>query len=140
MNSKHGFLLLSVPALAAAQTAMAPKAQAEALLATAVNFAKAEGVQALLRETNQSQGRFHSREAGKPYLIIYDLTGKTLAHSADSRHVGMDHSRVLGRLLEQAQRQSRGWYEPGHGAMDHESVCFERIGNVLITVNLPPRS
>lgn len=140
MNSKHGFLLLAVPALAVTQTAMVPKTQAEALLAAAAAFAKAEGVQMLLRETNQRQGRFHSREVGKPYLIIYDLTGKTLAHSSDSRHVGMDHSRVLGRLFEQAQRQPRGWYEPGHGAMDHDSVCYERMGNVLITVNLPPRS
>lgn len=140
MNVTLGLLLLSMPVWSAAQVAVPPRATAEALLDTAVNFAKTDGVQALLRETNHAQGRFHSREAGKPYLVIYDLSGKTLAHASDIRHVGMDHSRVIGRLLELAQRQPRGWFEPSHGAMDHEAVCFGRLGNVLITVNLPPRS
>ncbi len=139
MNPTFGFLLAFVPVWSAAQAIVPPRATAETLLDTAVNFAKTDGVQALLRETNHAQGRFHSRETGKPYLVIYDLAGKTLAHASDIRHVGMDHSRVLGRLLELAQRQSRGWYEPGHGAMDHEAVCFGRLGNILITVNPPPR-
>lgn len=139
MNVTLGFILASVPVWSAAQVIVPARATAETLLDTVVNFAKTDGVQALLRETNHAQGRFHTRETGKPYLVIYDLAGKTLAHASDIRHVGMDHSRVLGRLLELAQRQTRGWYEPGHGAMDHEAVCYERLGNILITVNLPPR-
>lgn len=113
------------------------RAKAEALVSEAGQFARESGADKLIQEINHAQGRFGNRDSLKPQLIVYDLKGKILAHSRDVRHVGMDHSRAVSRLLEFAKAHKKGWFEPTAGASDLVTTAyFERVGDLLITA--PP--
>lgn len=113
------------------------RGKAETLVSEAAQFARESGADKLIQEINHAQGRFGNRDAMKPQLIVYDLKGKILAHSRDVRHVGMDHSRAVSRLLEVAKSRKKGWFEPPSGAGDLETTTyFERVGDILITA--PP--
>jgi hypothetical protein len=59
--------------VAAAQGAS--KAQAEALVKQAVAFSKQNGMDKLIQETNQANGKFHVASGGELYIFIYDQTG-----------------------------------------------------------------
>lgn len=126
--------LLTVLPLQAQEDA---RAKAEALVSEAAQFARESGADRLIQEVNHASGRFGNRDALKPQLIVYDLKGKILAHSRDVRHVGMDHSRAMSRLLEHAKLHKKGWFEPSPGPGGMETTTyFERVGDVLITA--PP--
>lgn len=95
------------------------KAKAQALVKEAVAFAKSNGKEALLKETNQGQGRFHVKGGSELYIFIYDMTGTCLGIGFQGQLVGQnrynakdpDGKYFLQELLETARTKGSGWVD-----------------------------
>jgi len=79
-------LLLVGPALAGDK---AGKPEAEAMVKKAVAFLKANGAEKAYGEFDNKEGQFIDRDL---YIVVYDLSGKCLAHGANAKLIGKDLS------------------------------------------------
>jgi len=110
---------LVLPCLMAnAQSADAPKA--EALVKQAVAFAKANGVDKLLQETNNGSGKFHVAAGSDLYIFIYDQQGvvKAIGYNTGAlvgkNRIDMkdpDGKMVIQDLISLAKTKGKGWYD-----------------------------
>ena len=79
-------LLIIGPALAGDK---AGKPEAEAMVKKAVAFLKANGAEKAYGEFDNKEGQFIDRDL---YIVVYDLSGKCLAHGANAKLIGKDLS------------------------------------------------
>ena len=79
-------LLIVGPALAGDK---AGKPEAEAMVKKAVAFLKANGAEKAYGEFDNKEGQFIDRDL---YIVVYDLSGKCLAHGANAKLIGKDLS------------------------------------------------
>lgn len=94
------------------------KAKAQALVKEAVAFAKSNGKEALLKETNMGQGRFHVKDGADLYIFIYDQKGVCLGIGFQSKLIGVnrfnakdpDGKFFVQELLETAKNKG-GWVD-----------------------------
>lgn len=149
MNRQHFLKSLAATAIAAtllplpaAAAARATKAEAEALVAKAVSFLKANGPEKAYDAFTNSPA-FKDREL---YVIVYDLTGKNLAHGANPKLVGKDLIGLKdpdGKLLNQilvdlAKQKGKGWSEefkfrnPVTNELQRRTVYVERVGETFV--------
>ena len=133
-------LTLAVPALA--DTKRATKAEAEALVAKAVAYLKANGPEKSYAEFTNNPA-FKDREL---YVIVYDLTGKNLAHGANPKLVGKDliglkdpDGKLLNKMLvDLAKEKGKGWSDefkfrnPVTEALQRRIVYVERVGDTFV--------
>lgn len=89
---KIAFPLLASCALALAAPwahaeSRAGKAEAEAMVKKGVEFLKKNGLEASVKEMTAPSKTFVDRDL---YLVIYDLTGKCVAHGQNTKQVGKD--------------------------------------------------
>lgn len=70
--------LSTLPCLVAFAQAPTP-AQAEAYVKKAIVFAKENGMEKLIQETNQASGKFHVATGSELYIFIYDMEGNCKA-------------------------------------------------------------
>jgi signal transduction histidine kinase len=102
-------------------SAQAPNAaQAEALVKQAVAFAKQNGMDKLIQETNQGSGKFHVAAGSELYIFIYDQQGvvkaigyNTAALVGKSR-IDMkdpDGKMVIRELINVAKTKGSGWVD-----------------------------
>jgi hypothetical protein len=131
--------LLPLPAAAAAR---ATKAEAEALVTKAIAFLKANGPDKAYDAFTNGPA-FKDREL---YVIVYDLTGKNLAHGANPKLVGKDLIGLKdpdGKLLNQilvdlAKQKGKGWSEefkfrnPVTNELQRRIVYVERVGETFV--------
>lgn len=137
MKSFVSAILYATVALLPVQAQGEPRAQAKALVAEAAEFLQTSGLDRLVHEINHAGGRFATKDASKPPLIVYDLKGKTLAFGGDARHIGMDHSKAIAKLLDHAKTLKKGWYEtPTEAGGMKVAIYFEKVGEVLITTSI----
>ena len=80
-------LALSITCVLGAQE---EKTAAKALVKSAIAFAKSNGMEKLIFETNSPKGRFHVQADGDLYIFVYDLEGKVLAHGVRRELVGVN--------------------------------------------------
>jgi signal transduction histidine kinase len=152
MNRRHAFLTtlaaasligLSLAMPAAAQTkARATKAEAEAMVGKAVAYIKANGPDKAYAEFTNGTA-FKDREL---YVIVYDLTGKNLAHGANAKLVGKDligmkdpDGKLLNKMLvDLAKEKGKGWSDefkfrnPTTDALQRRIVYVERLGETFV--------
>jgi cytochrome c len=104
--------------MASAQSADAVKA--EALVKQAVAFAKANGVEKLLQETNNGNGKFHVAAGSDLYIFIYDQQGvvKAIGYNTGAlvgkNRIDMkdpDGKMVIQELLKMANTKGKGWVD-----------------------------
>lgn len=151
MNRKHFLktvaaatlmaLTLAAPAMAQGK-AKGTKTEAEAMVAKAVAYVKANGPEKAYNEfTNGST--FKDRDL---YVIVYDLTGKNLAHGANSKLVGKDligmkdpDGKLLNKMLvDLAKDKGKGWSDefkfrnPTTEALQRRIVYVERVGETFV--------
>lgn len=133
--------LLPLPATATA-AARATKAEAEALVAKAIAYLKANGPEKAY-DAFTNNPSFKDREL---YVIVYDLTGKNLAHGANPKLVGKDLIGLKdpdGKLLNQilvdlAKQKGKGWSEefkfrnPVTNELQRRIVYVERVGDTFV--------
>jgi cytochrome c len=133
-------LAFSMPALA--DTKKATKAEAEALVAKAVAHIKANGPEKAYADFTNGTA-FRDREL---YVIVYDLTGKNLAHGANAKLVGKDliglkdpDGKLLNKMLvDLAKEKGKGWSDefkfrnPVTEALQRRIVYVERVGETFV--------
>ena len=104
--------------MASAQSTNATKA--EALVKQAVAFAKANGVDKLLQETNNGSGKFHVAVGSDLYIFIYDQQGvvKAIGYNTGAlvgkNRIDMkdpDGVMVIQGLLKLANTKGKGWFD-----------------------------
>lgn len=110
---------LCVPALLAA-TPASPARQAEAWVREARKMAQSQGVAALVAEINRPKGRFVTEAPETdPELTVYSRDLQVLAQNRVTRHVGMNHTKLLDaggdsylrKMFEFSEKAGAGWYE-----------------------------
>lgn len=130
---------LGPPAFAIAH---ASKPEAEALVARAVAYLRANGPDKAFAAFTHGAA-FRDSEL---YVVVYDLTGRNLAHGANPRLVGQDligltdpDGKPLNRMLvDLARQKGRGWSEefrlrnPVTNGLRRRAVYVERVGEVFI--------
>lgn len=146
--NRHAFLCLLTAAAATAllpppaTAARATRPEAEALVARAVAYLQAHGPQKAYAAFTQDRS-FRDREL---YVVVYDLSGRNLAHGANPALVGADRvgpGDADGRPLNQAladlaRRQGKGWSQafglrnPVSNDLQRRRVYVERVGDVLV--------
>lgn len=114
-------ILGGLAALALAAQAPAPTpAQAEKLVTKAVEFAKANGIDKLIAETNQANGRFHVGTGSQLYIFIYDAQGVCKAIGFDTQALvgknridlkDMDGKFFIREILSVAKAKGSGWVD-----------------------------
>ena len=115
--------------------------EARAMLAKAVAYVKANGVEKAAAEFSKKDGAFVDRDL---YVTVYDLTGKTLAH-INPRMVGKDNINMqdaegkfhIKERLEIAKAQGKGQQEfkflnPTNKQIEPKLMFFEKVGDVLV--------
>lgn len=112
-------ITLALPGVVAmAQSSEAPKA--EALVKQAVAFAKANGVDKLLQETNNGSGKFHVATGSDLYIFVYDMEGtvKAIGYNTAAlvgkNRIDMkdpDGKMVIRDLIALAKGKGKGWYD-----------------------------
>ena len=135
-------MLLLVTASLGAQE---PKARAQALVKEAVAFARKHGKEALVRETNQGQGRFHAKAGEELYLFIYDLQGTCQAIGFQSQLVGVNRwnlrdpggKLILQEMIGVARTKGSGWVDyqypnPRTGRIEAKTSYVERLDDWLL--------
>ena len=142
-NKLAGALLL--PCLVA--TAQVPtQAQAKALVAQAVAFARQNGVEKLLLETNQATGRFHVAPGGELYLFVFDQAGTCKAIGNDPESLvgqnlmgarGPDGKFYIREIVRVAKTNGKGWVDykypnPRTGKVEHKISYVQWYKDLVI--------
>lgn len=130
---------------AAVVSAQDQKAQAQALVKEAVAFAKAQGKDALLKETNQGSGRFHVKTGEALYIFVYDLTGTCLAIGFQGNMVGVnrwnakdpDGTFFLREIIQTAKAKGSGWVDykypnPKSGKVEQKTSYVEFFDGIVV--------
>jgi signal transduction histidine kinase len=118
------------------------KSDAEAMVAKAVAFIKANGAEKAYNEFT-SGSTFKDRDL---YVIVYDLTGKNLAHGANAKLVGKDlialkdpDGKPLNQILVNlAKEKGKGWSEefkfrnPTTNSLQRRIVYVEKLGDTFV--------
>jgi signal transduction histidine kinase len=132
---------LGQPAWADAK-AKGTKAEAEAMVAKAIAYIKANGTEKAYTEIT-SGTTFKDRDL---YVIVYDLTGKNLAHGANAKLVGKDliglkdpDGKLLNKMLvDLAKEKGKGWSEefkfrnPTTDSLQRRIVYVEKLGDTFV--------
>lgn len=122
--------------------AAATPAEAEAFVKRAVTYIKVNGPEKAYAEFTNGKS-FKDREL---YVIVYDLTGKNLAHGANPKLVGKDliglkdpDGKLLNKILvDLAKEKGKGWSEefkfrnPVTDKMQRRTVYVERLGETFV--------
>lgn len=101
--------------MAGAQTQETSKA--EILVKRAIAFAKQNGVDKLIQQTNQANGVFHVGSGGELYLYVYDLKGMMLANGYKTELVGQsrwdakdpDGKFFVREFISTVKDSGKGW-------------------------------
>jgi signal transduction histidine kinase len=121
------------------------KPQAQNLVKEAIAFAKKHGKQALIKEVNQSSGRFHVKGVDEHYIFIYDLTGTCLAIGYQGQLVGVNRIHVkdpdgkpfLQEIIQTAKAKGSGWVDykypnPRTSRIEQKTSFVELFEDVVI--------
>lgn len=139
------FTLPLLACLSVTLAAQDQKAQAQALVKEAVAFAKAQGKDALLKETNQGSGRFHVKSGEALYIFVYDLTGTCLAIGFQGNMVGVnrwnakdpDGKFFLQEIIQTAKAKGSGWVDykypnPKSGKVEQKTSYVEFFDGLVV--------
>ena len=131
--------------LAGTLAAQDQKAQAQALVKEAVAFAKANGKEALLKETNQGQGRFHVKSGEALYIFVYDMAGTCQAIGFQGNMVGVnrinakdpDGKFFIQEILQTAKAKGSGWVDykypnPKTGKIEAKASYVEFLDGLVV--------
>ena len=94
-------------------------AQAEKVVKGAVAFAKQNGMEKLILETNLPHGVFHVGAGSELYLFIYDVKGNAIANGYETDLVGKNRLEVkdakgkfqVREFIKVAKTKGSGWVD-----------------------------
>jgi cytochrome c len=116
---------------------------AEDLVKTATSFLKKQGPEKAYAEFQRKGGPFIYKDL---YVMVYDMSGRCLAHGADPSKVGkdlIDQKDANGKAytrerLQIAKEKGAGWQEyvyknPATGKVEPKVVYFEKANEVVVS-------
>lgn len=135
------FVLASSMGVALAADA-GTKDQAVAMVKKAMEYLKANGNDKAFEEFSNPKGQFVDRDL---YVVVYDMTGKCLAHGANQKMIGrdlMDNKDVDGKefvkeRVEMMKTKASGWQDykfrnPVTNQIEAKSMYLERTGDFIV--------
>ena len=121
-------------------------AQAEKLVAGAIAYAKKNGMEKLISQTNQADGIFHVGSGSQMYIFIYDQTGvckaigfNTLALVGKNRIDLKDPSgkAIIVEFINTAKTKGKGWVDykypnPVSGKVEQKTSYLELCDGLIV--------
>jgi signal transduction histidine kinase len=124
-------------------------AQAEKIVKRAIVYAKQNGIEKLIAQTNQANGVFHVGSGSDLYLIVLDKKGILRANGFKLDLVGtnrlvvkdVDGKFYMRELLELAKTKPSGWVDykfsnPMTGKIEQKSTYFEVFEDYAIACGI----
>jgi cytochrome c len=118
------------------------KDEAVAMVKKAIEYLKANGNEKAFDEFSNPKGQFVNKDL---YVVVYDMTGKCLAHGANQKMIGrdlMDNKDVDGKefvkeRVEMMKTQASGWQDykfrnPLSNQIEAKSMYIERTGELIV--------
>jgi cytochrome c len=118
------------------------KDEATAMVKKAVTLIKANGAEKAYAEFSNPKGPFVDRDL---YVVVYDMTGKCLAHGANAKMIGrdlIDNKDVDGKefvkeRVEMMKKQASGWQDykfrnPTTNQIEPKAMYIERLNDVIV--------
>ena len=118
------------------------KDEATAMVKKAIGFIKSNGVDKSYAEFSNPKGQFVDRDL---YIVVYDMSGKCLAHGANAKMIGrdlIDNKDVDGKefvkeRVEMMKKQASGWQDykfrnPTSNQIEPKSMYIERANDVIV--------
>jgi len=147
MRSPALLLSLALPCTVLLAQDPANNAQkAERLVKAAVAFANANGVDKLIQQTNNADGRFHVGSGSQLYIFVYEFSGVCRAIGYDTQKlVGVnrwdlkdpDGKFFLREIIAMAKGKGSGWIDykytnPQTGRIQAKTSYVERVGDLVV--------
>jgi cytochrome c len=118
------------------------KDEAAAMVKKAIEYIKANGNEKAFEEFSNPKGQFVDRDL---YVVVYDMTGKCLAHGANQKMIGrdlIDNKDVDGKefvkeRVEMMKTKTSGWQDykfrnPVSNQIEAKSMYLERTGDFIV--------
>ncbi|MGO9013665.1 MAG: cache domain-containing protein [Dissulfurispiraceae bacterium] len=135
------FFLVGITSVAFAG-AHGTKAEAEAMVKKAIAYIKEHGKEKAFAEFDNKNGKFVDRDL---YVMVYDMTGTTLAHGANQKMVGKnfidmkdpDGVPFVKERIELAKTKGKGWQEykftnPVTKKIEPKIVYIEKYEDMIV--------
>jgi signal transduction histidine kinase len=116
--------------------------EAQAMLAKAVAFYKANGQAKAFAAFDDTKGKFVDRDI---YIYVSDMNAKILSHGANPALIGKtlidlkdtDGKLFMKELVDKAKTKSSGsidykWTKPTTKKVETKTVFYEKVGDVII--------
>jgi signal transduction histidine kinase len=137
-----GLLIVALTAGFAFAQAKGTTKDAQAMLAKAVEFYKANGQAKAFAAFDDTKGKFVDRDI---YIYVSDLNAKILAHGANAALIGKnlielkdsDGKQFMKELVDKAKSSSSGsvdykWTNPTSKKVEAKTVFFQKVGDVVL--------
>ena len=118
------------------------KDEATAMVKKASGFLKTNGADKAYAEISNPKGQFVDRDL---YVVVYDMTGKCLAHGANAKMIGrdlIDNKDVDGKefvkeRVEMMKKQASGWQDykfrnPTTNQIEPKAMYIERVNDLIV--------
>jgi signal transduction histidine kinase len=116
--------------------------EATAMVKKAIDYMKTNGNEKAFAEFNNPKGQFVDRDL---YVVVLDMTGKTVAHGANTRMVGKsmidikdaDGKFFIREFIALATSKSKGWVDykwanPITKSFEQKSTYIEKVGDLIV--------
>jgi cytochrome c len=137
-----GLLIVALTAGFAFAQSVGTVKEAQAMLAKAVEFYKANGQAKAFAAFDDTKGKFVDRDI---YIYVSDMNAKVLSHGASPALIGKtlidlkdkDGKQFMKELVDKAKTSSSGsidykWTKPTTNTVETKTVFYEKIGDVII--------
>ncbi len=121
-------------------------AEAEAMVKKAVAHIKANGKEKAFADFSNPKGGFVDRDL---YITVYDLTGKCLAHGANSKMIGKDliglkdpdGVEFVKERVNMSKTKDRFWQDykftnPISKKIEPKSMYCEKVGDIIVNCGI----
>jgi cytochrome c len=137
-----GLLIVALTAGFAFGQAKGTPKEAQALLAKAVEFYKANGQAKAFAAFNDAKGKFVDRDL---YIYVSDMNAKILAHGTNAALIGKtiidlkdsDGKAFMKELVDKAKASNSGsidykWTNPTTKKVEAKTAFFQKVGDVIL--------
>jgi signal transduction histidine kinase len=144
-RSRLFFALLSTTVMAQAPVQPTPE-KAQTLVKAAITYAKTNGMDKLIEQTNEGDGRFHVGSGSQLYIFVYDFHGVCKAIGYDTQKlVGVNRWDLrdstgkffIREIVATAKDKGEGWVDyqypnPQTGTVQTKTSYVVRFNDFLV--------
>ena len=141
----RAFVLPLVISITCVLCAKEDKAAAKALVKSAIAYAKSDGMQKLIFETNNPKGRFHVQADGDLYIFVYDDKGTCHGQGFRGNLIGVnrwtakdpDGVPYIQDIIKTGLTKGGGWTDykylsPTTGKIEPKTTYVESVNGMVV--------